>query len=243
METSPSERELRYHLLRLGDDLVAREDKLASLAALDGAAAIPLLVERLSDSDDPLFLDDREVPTGPMNPGPPIVAPTTVRFEAEARLYEIISGEAAGETASSPYPPELQASMGRIEGRHDMLGGDSAPPKLVDDWAAWWKEHEGDTIEQIRAWAAAERDRRAGEAGMLDAPGAAAQPRIPVPTNRAKASDAEREAYARAKTLFEEARADRSRVAAAETELAAIGEEPRLAPHTEYMLWKLRTNP
>jgi hypothetical protein len=139
------------------DDKAPGETKLvAADAVVDGGkAAIPLLVERLGRGENPIFLDQMKVPTGPMHAGPPTVLPVTIKFQIESMLYRIIAPDdqmPTGESASAP------GDLGALIDS-SLLDASRPPLAFVEDWSAWWNTHQHESLDEMRAWAKAEVDR------------------------------------------------------------------------------------
>jgi hypothetical protein len=152
--------------IALLDDIAAPAD--AKQAASDalvaaGKAAIPVLIGRLENPEDHLYLDGVRVPTGPMNAGPPATMPVQVRFQVESLLYRIVRPPAE-KPAASVRAGARAASGGVPTIDHERLGVETtrATPelRLVDDWPAWWRAHRDESLEQIREWFRDEAERR-----------------------------------------------------------------------------------
>ena len=146
-----TEADLRLRVLLLQSDVVPDEDRVAAVEVLGAAGklAIPLLVEKL-DGDDVEF-PATHIETGPMNPGPPATMTTTARFQIERVLYRIVS-PARPAVAPKNDLDALRPTTSAVDAR--------APLRYVDDWSVFWSAHKSESLEQLRAWAADELDRR-----------------------------------------------------------------------------------
>ena len=91
MSTLPID-ELRYQLWCMEQAFVPADHKLRAVHALlqGGTLALSLLISRLAQPSDPLFLKETLIPTGPLNPGPPRKMCVTLKYQIETILYEIL---------------------------------------------------------------------------------------------------------------------------------------------------------
>jgi hypothetical protein len=255
--------ELNYDVVLLADPIAARDDKLAAVDELTKAqlAAVPLLVERLKDTGDAVFLDDVGVETGPMNPGPPVVTRTTARFMAELILYRIIapdehaSGIALG-ARSSKSGLDATRPAGGLE-----LEDTRPPIAWVRDWSAFWSKHKGDSLDEIKRWSSDEIDRIWREAALASTPAPPVKgsaPHLPSATTGAAADLASsgagillsawrdpsltpaRDAYVKARAIFADAKRDPSKRSSAKKQLEELAKkEPRLKVHVEHWVSSL----
>ncbi len=256
--------DLKYDVVLLGDPVAARDDKLRAVDELTAAElrAAPLLVERLQDTSDAVFLDDYRVDTGPLNPGPPLSTTTTARFMCELILYRIIA----------PEPKETSLALGARASKTGLdavrpAGGldfevPRAPVAWVRDWSAYWAAHKGESLDVIRRESAAAIDRLWREAALATTaaptPGAGPAPHLPSATTGTAAALASstagmlldawqdpaltpaREAYVKARAIFREAEGDVGKRKAARKQLEDMAhKEPRLRVHVERWLAKI----
>lgn len=159
--TKTETEELRAQLRILDDAAAPRDAKRVACDRLTdaGTAAIPVLIERLHNSDDPIFLDAVRVQTGPMHAGAPVVRDVTVKFQVESLLYRIIYPEPW--PADGPTPPADRGPANIAEALSPGILANSRPPlAFVEDWASWWKTHAGESLDTIRAWSLGEVDAR-----------------------------------------------------------------------------------
>jgi len=141
----------------LYDEKAPGEAKLVAADALvdAGKGAIPLLIDRLGQDENPIFLDRMKVATGPMHAGPPTVLPVGVKFQIESMLYRIIAPDDQVPTEkAAPAPGGIGALIDS-----SLLDASRPPLAFVKDWSAWWGAHKHDSLEEMRAWAKAEVNR------------------------------------------------------------------------------------
>ncbi|MDP2340983.1 MAG: hypothetical protein Q8O67_08500 [Deltaproteobacteria bacterium] len=225
-----TEADLRLRVLLVQSDVVPDEDRVAAVEVLGagGKLAIPLLVEKLA-GDDVEFPATR-IETGPMNPGPPATMTTTARFQIERALYRIVSPHRA-----TPAPKNdldaLKPAAAPVEARE--------PLRYVDDWPAFWSAHKSETLEQMRAWAADEIDRRWSALVKgnrpTSSPSAPSQPATVRPRLDDKETRATRATFATLRDAFERAKANPADRPAA-VQLLKADKTPALKPHVSLML-------
>lgn len=221
-------RALSYQLGNLDDELLGAEEKQAALQALEaaGLTAAPLLVVRLA-GPDAFFLDDRVIETGPLNPGPPLRAATSVHFELEALLYRLVT------------PPDaIREEPGLGPGAPPVT---EVPPPFVEDWQRWWAAHQGEDLPAIHAWARREIAAMGPGLGAGGALGARAPGPPPPPARLPRPSETERAAYAEAKRVLAETRAGRMTLEDGLRRLEAQGQHSsRVLRHATYFSALLR---
>ena len=223
--------EINYRILVLGDDVVTVDDKHEASEVLVGAGkdAIALLVERLLDRRDALFLEQTSVATGPLHAAPAALLPTTVRYQVETLLYRIVAPQRRAlenKTRLDALKPQVSAP-------------DVRPPiPWVADWGLFQRAHKNESIEDIRAWSAEELDRRWQAIDeRLHAPvvPASSVGSAPAPRDEGADVNALRAQYAKARAIFMEARRDPKQGTDARRSLALLGKHPRLKVHTDFM--------
>jgi hypothetical protein len=257
--------DLHYDVVLLGDPIAARDDKLRAVDELKKAelAAVPLLIERLKDTDDAVALDDFTVEHGPMNPGEAIATRVTARFLCELVLYRIID----------PEPLETSVALGARSSKTGLdatrpAGGleleiARAPIAWVRDWPTFWSKHKGETLDAIRRWSRDEIDRLWKDAALstTTAPAAASKearaPAAHLPVSSAGPAAAlasstagiwldawndpalvpARELYLKMRGIYRDAERDIGKRPAARKQLEdAAKREPRLRVHVEHWL-------
>ena len=257
------ETDLRYDVVLLGDPVAARDDKLRAVDELGaaGLAAVPLLIERLKNVDDAVFLDDVPLETGPMNPGPPVKARTTARFMCELVLYRIIAPEPASPSValgarSKKTGLDATRPAGGIE-----IEVPRPPVAWGRDWSGFWAKHKGESLDTIKRFSQSEIDRVWSDAAMNStaAPSLSGDvPHLPVSTGGTAAAlassasgvvltawndpslPAARDAYVKARAIYREAKSDIGKRATARKQLDdAAKREPRLRVHVAHWLTEL----
>ena len=148
--------------LAITQDLEAPRD--VKLVACDrlvdaGKDAIPILVERLGQLDDPVFLSDAPVSTGPMHTGPPIVREVNLKFQLQTLLYRIICPDPLVDDRKNDSPPDPMTGPDLDAALSPKVLQASRPQlAFVEDWPSWWKQHQSESLEDIRDWSAREVD-------------------------------------------------------------------------------------
>lgn len=240
------ERELKYRIWCLGDAMLPPKEKLKAVEVLvrGGKQSVPLLIECLESGWDPVFLHQTPIPQGPMNPGPPQVARTTVSFMCESILFRIIA------------PEGTESESGMVQG-----------PRVawVKSWRDWWRKNQHSTLQMIkhesdkelmRLWA--RLGDTSDEPPLLPKKGEQLED-PPVSEDVAAAfvaalgdvdvsgSDSdgtyakERERYKKAKQRYKAALKDPEIRGLVRVELKKLGtEEPRLTRHCRHWEWKLK---
>ncbi len=149
-----TEADLRLRVLLLVSDVVPDEDRVAAVEVLGAAGklAIPLLLEKLEGED--IEFPAAHIETGPMNPGRPATMTTTAHFQIERVLYRIVSPKAQELKSSAPANDldALRPITAPVAAR--------TPLRYVDDWPAFWSAHKTESLEQMRAFAFDELERR-----------------------------------------------------------------------------------
>jgi len=154
--------EIEERIAVLDDASAPVEAKLDASRTLEtlGKASIGPLIARLGQAADPVFLEDAVVEPGPMSSGPAARVPVSVKFEVERILYAIVYPDDF--PGMKPRPPKdappvalanLQAKFD--VGRDALTSEDVARPPIafIEDWPTWWKEHQGESLAEIRKWA------------------------------------------------------------------------------------------
>lgn len=236
------EREIKYWIHVLGDEVVGTEDKLEAVEELLGAGkdAIEPLIDRLLDAKkDARFLVETKVPTGPLHAAPETVLATSVRYMVETILYRII--------APQRRPREPKTRLDRL--KPQMEAPDMRPPiPWVADWTAFWTAHKNESLADIKAWSAEEIDRR-----WQAIDNKKHQPVTPASLSTAGKSypsalkpdelEKARAAYAKARALYLEARRDpknAKKASDAKRSLTAAGATHALVKvHTDFMAQSL----
>jgi hypothetical protein len=228
-----NEREIKYRIALLGDDLVSDEEKLEAIEILTGAGkdAIAPLIERLSDKKDALCMQEMLVHAGPLQSAGDQKLQVTVRYVVETILYRII--------APQRRAPEVKTRLDALKPKvqvPDMR----APIPWIADWNAFWRTHKGHSLADIKAWSAEEVDRRweavdKGTAKLITP--LSLVPGEPLPSRRSGDDvDKERALYAKARATFREARRDPSKVSDAKRMLLTLGAaNARVKVHTDFM--------
>jgi len=144
-------KELKDHITILDDEAAPGDAKMVSSDAIvaAGKTAISLLIDRLQQPDDPLFLEQLRVPTGPMHAGPPAVVPVRVKYHVETLLYRIVYP--SGTIADDGAAPATGDSPADLISR-DVLDQERPPLAFIDNWPAWWQTHQGESLDEIQSW-------------------------------------------------------------------------------------------
>lgn len=231
-----TEADLRLRVLLVASDVVDDEDRIAALEVLaaGGKTAIPLLIEKLAA----LAVDDVEFPptrveTGPLNPGPPMTMATTARFQIERVLYRIVTPQRR--------PPEKTNALDALRPDHAPVPA-RTPLLYIDDWSAFWTTHKSESIEQMRAFADAEVERRWAALVKGERPTTMTTTTTTAATVHPHHSDAaavaERAAWSELRDAFEAARRQPAARPGAVKVLKA-NKSPALKPHVTLMLQAL----
>ncbi len=257
---------LQYQLLCLEDPVVLPAHKLRATAILiaGGKLSLPLLIERLANPEDVLFMEELLVPTGVMNPGPPRAMAVTLKFQIENILYEILYPEQAprpelrGEPVGietdtkgtgAPSPVQTLAQMkADWENARDQGIDRLAPTELggayafVQDWTSFWDDHGHKELEDLKKWSR-EQVKHRWAMNMANTPLASTQApgTNPGPLREPPANIPDlRKVYERAWALFEGARKDPAKKAIASKALQGTSaRNPELKPHIDYLLSQL----
>jgi hypothetical protein len=133
---------LAAHLHTLDDESASRADKMHASDALarGGKPAMALLIGRLRQPRDQLFLNDVVVDHGRMNAGPAVRTSVTVKWQCEALLYAMLES-----VPSSTEGPDLGAIA-------------VAPLAYISDWVAFLDRVKDLSLDEIHAVARAEHD-------------------------------------------------------------------------------------
>ncbi len=232
-----NERDIKYRILVLGDDLVSDDEKLEAIEVLTGAGkdAIGPLIERLADRKDALCMQELLVHAGPLQSAGDQKLQVTVRYVVETILYRII--------APQRRAPEVKTRLDALKPK--MQAPDMRPPiPWVADWNLFWRAHKGHTLADIKAWSAEEVDRRWDAiddgAPLSIQPASIAAPDAKTallpPRRSGEEVDKERALYAKARTTFLEARRDPKKTSDAKRMLLTLGAtSPRVKVHTDVM--------
>ena len=224
--------DIKYRIHVLGDDVVGDDDKREAVEVLVGVGkdAIPLLVERLLDRKDALFLQATSVSTGPLHAAADTVVPTTVRYMVETILYRIIAPQRRPLVVKSKLDA-LKPNVGVPSTR--------APIPWVADWGLFWRAHKAETLADMRAWSAEELDRRwdaIDEQQHTAVVPASSVGGAVAARERGPELDAAVSAYAKARALWLDARQHPAKGTEARRALAALAKQsPRLQVHTDFM--------
>jgi hypothetical protein len=227
-----NERDIKYRILVLGDDLVSDDDKLEAIEVLTGAGkdAIGPLVERLNDRKDVLCMQEMLVHAGPLQSTGDQKLQVTVRYVVEMILYRII--------APQRRAPEVKTRLDAL--KPTMEVPDMRPPiPWVADWNSFWRAHKGHTLADIKAWSAEEVSRRwqaIGEGAPLPIQPASLVATTLPPRRSGDDVDKERALYAKARATFLEAKRDPKKVSDAKRMLLTLGAtSTRVKVHTDFM--------
>lgn len=227
-----NERDIKYRIAVLGDDLVSDEEKLEAIELLTGTGkdAIGPLIERLGDRKDALCMQEMLVHAGPLQSAGDQKLQVTVRYVVETILYRLI--------APQRRAPEVKTRLDELKPKvhvPDMR----APIPWIADWNAFWRTHKSHSLADISAWSAEEIDRRweavdKGTAKPITpaslVPGDALAPR-----RSGDDVDKERALYAKARATFRDARRDATKVSDAKRMLITLGAtSARLKVHTDF---------
>lgn len=229
-----NERDIKYRIAVLGDDLVSDDEKLEAIEVLTGAGkdAIGPLIERLADKKDALCMQEMLVHAGPLQSAGDQKLQVTVRYVVETILYRII--------APQRRAPEVKTRLDALKPKVQVP--DMREPIVwIGDWNAFWRTHKSHSLADIKAWSAEEIDRRweAVDAGTLKpiTPASLVATDAKLPARRSGDDfDKERALYAKARATFLDARRDPKKVSDAKRMLITLGAtSPRVKVHTDFM--------
>lgn len=149
--------DVAYDVSLLEDPVVGPEQRERALLRTQAAGLLAFepCITRLASPQD-AWAFDRSPFASPLVPDPAAAGPTTVKQELEGLLYRLLDG--------GPPPASDPRALGATDGPY------------VGDWAAWWAEHRGQTLGELRAWAASARARRHPNPVAAEAMGRAAGP-------------------------------------------------------------------
>ncbi|MBT6433401.1 MAG: hypothetical protein HOK97_05255 [Deltaproteobacteria bacterium] len=257
--------ELRYQLLCMEQPFVLAEHKLRASHTLTqgGQLSLGILIERLAEPGDPIFLNEMLVTTGPLNPGPPRKMRVTLKYQIEHILYEILypeqspRAELLGDSQlntdistgpSKPLPKQsLMEMKADWDKARDLAIGELSPAELggayafVSDWQSFWATHGNKDLDALRKWSRVQVEAIWSGHFGAQTPGTQSVTNAPVPEDSAPHLGLEDEeklriAYSRAWSLYEGARNTAARKPIAFRGLEDIQKRhPRLKLHLDYL--------